>query len=62
MNTTELCVCVFVQEAVQSACFSPDGSVIVVGTILGHWFALSAETREIISHHNDGSEPIQVSV
>ncbi|CAG7815967.1 unnamed protein product, partial [Allacma fusca] len=47
-------------EAIQSSCFSPDGSVIVVGTILGHWFAISAETREILSHHNDGSEPIQV--
>jgi len=47
-------------EGIQSACFSPDGSVIVVGTILGHWFAISAETREILSHHNDGSEPLQV--
>lgn len=49
-----------IQEAAQSVCFSPDGSVIVVGTVLGHWFAISAETREILSHHNDGSEPIQV--
>jgi microtubule-associated protein-like 1/2 len=47
-------------EAIQSTCFSPDGSIIIVGTTLGHWFAVSATTREIISHHNDGSEPIQV--
>ena len=36
-------------EQAQSACFSPDGEVIVVGTITGKWVVLSAATREVFS-------------
>ena len=38
-----------VGEQAQSACFSPDGEVIVVGTITGKWVVLSAATREVFS-------------
>ena len=38
-----------VGEQAQSACFSPDGEVIVVGTITGKWVVLSAATREVYS-------------
>ncbi|CAG0886575.1 unnamed protein product [Darwinula stevensoni] len=48
------------EDAVQSACFSPDGSVLVVGLVTGRWIAMIAETREHLSAHTDGSEPIQV--
>ena len=44
----------------QSACFSPDGSVLIVGLVTGRWIAMIAETREHLSAHTDGSEPIQV--
>ena len=38
-----------VGEQAQSACFSPDGEVIVVGTVTGKWVVLSAATREVFS-------------
>jgi hypothetical protein len=49
-----------VQEPVQSATFSVDGSVVIIGCTLGHWLVMDAETREVYSMHTDGSEPIQV--
>ena len=50
------------QEAAQSAAFSPDGSVVVVGCTTGHWLALDAQTREVVTTHTDGAEPIQVQI
>ncbi|XP_034239530.1 echinoderm microtubule-associated protein-like 2 isoform X6 [Thrips palmi] len=47
-------------EAAQSAAISPDGSIIIVGCVTGHWFALDSQTREIFTTHADGAEPIQV--
>ena len=38
-----------VGEQAQSACFSPDGEVIVVGTVTGKWVVLSTATREVFS-------------
>ena len=38
-----------VGEQAQSACFSPDGEVIVVGTVTGKWVVLNAATREVFS-------------
>lgn len=49
-----------IAEQAQSASFSPDGSVIIVGCVLGRWLVMDAETREIYSVHTDGAEPIQV--
>ena len=43
---------------VQSACFSPDGEVIVAGTVTGKWVVLDSRTREVVGLHQDGAEPI----
>lgn len=45
----------------QSAAFSSDGSILIVGCVSGKWLVMDSETREIYSVHTDGSEPIQVS-
>ncbi|KAF8795097.1 Echinoderm microtubule-associated like protein [Argiope bruennichi] len=45
-------------EAVQSACFSPDGSVVALATTSGRWSVLDATTRQVYSMHADGSEAI----
>lgn len=34
---------------------------MVVGCVSGKWLAIDSETRELYTHHTDGSEPIQVS-
>ncbi|XP_072742626.1 echinoderm microtubule-associated protein-like 2 isoform X4 [Anoplolepis gracilipes] len=47
-------------EQAQSIAFSPDGNIIVVGCMSGKWLAIDSETRELYTHHSDGSEPIQV--
>lgn len=49
-----------IAEQAQSAAFSPDGSIIIVGCVSGKWLVMDAETRELYSSHTDGSEPIQV--
>ncbi|XP_031836394.1 echinoderm microtubule-associated protein-like 2 isoform X6 [Nomia melanderi] len=46
-------------EQAQSLGFSPDGNVIVVGCTSGKWLAIDSETRELYTHHSDGTEPIQ---
>ncbi|XP_043476559.1 echinoderm microtubule-associated protein-like 2 isoform X8 [Leptopilina heterotoma] len=47
-------------EQAQSVCFSPDGNILVVGCTNGKWLVIDSETRELYSHHSDGSEPIQI--
>ncbi|KAM0732774.1 Echinoderm microtubule-associated protein-like 1 [Formica fusca] len=47
-------------EQAQSIAFSPDGNIIVVGCVSGKWLGIDSETRELYTHHSDGSEPIQV--
>ena len=49
-----------VGEQAQSAAFSPDGEVIVVGTVTGKWVVLDINTREVFGVHQDGSEPVHV--
>uniref|UniRef100_A0A1B6C405 Uncharacterized protein n=2 Tax=Clastoptera arizonana TaxID=38151 RepID=A0A1B6C405_9HEMI len=49
-----------IAEQAQSASFSPDGSVIVIGCIMGRWLVMDSETREVYSVHTDGAEPIQI--
>merc|ERR1719206_39249 len=48
-------------EQAQSACFSPDGEVIVIGTVTGKWVVLDATTREVLGVHQDGGEPVHVA-
>jgi len=48
------------QEQAQSAAFSSDGRIIIVGCVSGKWIVMNSETREIYSTHVDGNEPIQV--
>jgi len=47
-----------VGEQAQSACFSPEGEVLVVGTVTGKWVVLDAATREVFGVHQDGEEPV----
>ncbi|XP_012284868.1 echinoderm microtubule-associated protein-like 2 isoform X2 [Orussus abietinus] len=47
-------------EQAQSVCFSPDGAIMVVGCVSGKWLAIDSETRELYTHHSDGSEALQV--
>lgn len=49
-------------ESLQSACFSPDGSLLVLGTTVGKWIVMDAETRDVYAAHIDGHEPIQVGI
>jgi len=49
-----------VGEQAQSATFSPDGEVIVVGTVTGKWVVLHASTRAVYGVHQDGTEPVHV--
>ncbi|XP_076316323.1 echinoderm microtubule-associated protein-like 2 isoform X2 [Tachypleus tridentatus] len=39
--------CKDVGEPVQSACFSPDGNVILLATVSGRWVAMDAATRQV---------------
>ncbi|XP_044580000.1 echinoderm microtubule-associated protein-like 2 isoform X2 [Cotesia glomerata] len=48
-------------EQAQSVCFSPDGSVMVVGCVSGKWLVIDSESREFYTHHNDGTEALQVA-
>ncbi|XP_042226985.1 echinoderm microtubule-associated protein-like 2 isoform X4 [Homarus americanus] len=47
-------------EHAQSAAFSSNGEIVIIGTTSGRWFVMDAETREMYSQHQDGNEPIQV--
>ncbi|XP_018322367.1 echinoderm microtubule-associated protein-like 2 isoform X3 [Agrilus planipennis] len=49
-----------IDEAAQSLAFSADGNIILVGCMSGSWFVYDSQTRELLSHHVDGNEPIQV--
>uniref|UniRef100_A0A1Y1MLA9 Uncharacterized protein n=1 Tax=Photinus pyralis TaxID=7054 RepID=A0A1Y1MLA9_PHOPY len=45
----------------QSLAFSPDGNIIVVGCVPnGNWMVFDSQTRELMSQHSDGPEPIQI--
>ncbi|CAL4071755.1 unnamed protein product [Meganyctiphanes norvegica] len=48
------------EEKAQSATFAIDASVLIVGCVNGKWLIINLETKEIISEHQDGDEPIQV--
>ncbi|XP_066947554.1 echinoderm microtubule-associated protein-like 2 isoform X3 [Macrobrachium rosenbergii] len=47
-------------EHAQSAAFSNNGEIVIIGTTSGRWFVMDSETREMYSQHQDGNEPIQV--
>ncbi|XP_050538023.1 echinoderm microtubule-associated protein-like 2 isoform X2 [Daktulosphaira vitifoliae] len=49
-----------IAEQAQSAAFSTDGQIIIVGCTSGKWLVMDSETREIYSSHVDGNEAIQV--
>ncbi|MFT7817186.1 echinoderm microtubule-associated protein-like 4-like [Arapaima gigas] len=40
--------------------FHPCGAVVAIGTHSGKWYALDAETRDLIAIHTDGSEQLSV--
>ncbi|XP_028968652.1 echinoderm microtubule-associated protein-like 2 [Galendromus occidentalis] len=47
-------------EPVQSASFSPDGSVIAIASTAGNWSVFDTATRKVYAAHHDGNEPIDV--
>nr|XP_028597733.1 echinoderm microtubule-associated protein-like 2 isoform X4 [Podarcis muralis] len=49
-----------IEDAARSAGFHPSGSVLVVGTVTGRWLVLDTETRDLVTIHTDGGEPISV--
>uniref|UniRef100_A0A8D0C8X4 Echinoderm microtubule-associated protein-like 4 n=1 Tax=Scleropages formosus TaxID=113540 RepID=A0A8D0C8X4_SCLFO len=40
--------------------FHPGGAVVAIGTHSGKWYALDAETRDLVAIHTDGSEQLSV--
>lgn len=48
------------QDQAQTACFSADGEVLVVGMTSGKWMVLDSSTREVFGVFQDGVDPIQV--
>ncbi|KAH8028713.1 hypothetical protein HPB51_018137 [Rhipicephalus microplus] len=42
-------------EQAQAACFSPDGSVLVLTTRTGRWSVIDSSTRQLYSMHSDGT-------
>lgn len=51
-----------IEIPIQSACFSPDGQVLVLATTCGKWFAMDSQTRDIYATHLDGTESLQVNI
>uniref|UniRef100_A0A8C8VQI3 EMAP like 2 n=1 Tax=Pelusios castaneus TaxID=367368 RepID=A0A8C8VQI3_9SAUR len=49
-----------IEDAARSAGFHPSGLVLAVGTVTGRWLVLDTETRDLVTIHTDGSEPISV--
>lgn len=48
-------------DPIQSACFSPDGQVLVIASTCGKWYVMDSHTRDIYASHMDGNEPIKVT-
>uniref|UniRef100_A0A673N7H8 Echinoderm microtubule-associated protein-like 4 n=1 Tax=Sinocyclocheilus rhinocerous TaxID=307959 RepID=A0A673N7H8_9TELE len=42
------------------AYFHPSGSVVAIGTHSGKWYALDAETRDLVAIHTDGNEQLSL--
>ncbi|XP_067092220.1 echinoderm microtubule-associated protein-like 4 isoform X2 [Osmerus mordax] len=40
--------------------FHPSGAVVAIGTHSGKWYALDAETRDLVGIHTDGNEQLSV--
>uniref|UniRef100_A0A0P5J1V7 Echinoderm microtubule-associated protein 1 n=1 Tax=Daphnia magna TaxID=35525 RepID=A0A0P5J1V7_9CRUS len=49
-----------IRDPIQSACFSPEGQVLVIASTCGKWFVMDSQTRDIYATHMDGTEPVQV--
>ncbi|KAG9346201.1 hypothetical protein JZ751_008024 [Albula glossodonta] len=47
-------------ESGHCADFHPSGAVVVIGTHSGKWYALDAETRDLVAIHTDGNEQLSV--
>ncbi|XP_045499544.1 echinoderm microtubule-associated protein-like 2 [Colias croceus] len=48
-----------IEERAQSCAWSSDGSVIAVGCTSGKWLVFDPISRDLVSQHQDGTEPIQ---
>ncbi|XP_059574040.1 echinoderm microtubule-associated protein-like 2 isoform X1 [Alligator mississippiensis] len=49
-----------IEDPGRSVGFHPDGAVVAVGTMTGRWLVLDTETRDLVTIHTDGNEPISV--
>uniref|UniRef100_A0A8B9JWE7 Echinoderm microtubule-associated protein-like 4 n=1 Tax=Astyanax mexicanus TaxID=7994 RepID=A0A8B9JWE7_ASTMX len=49
-----------VREHGHCADFHPSGAVVAIGTHSGKWYALDAETRDLVAIHTDGNEQLSV--
>lgn len=50
-----------IRDPIQSACFSPEGQVLVIASTCGKWFVMDSQTRDIYATHMDGTEPVQAT-
>ncbi|CAG9788426.1 unnamed protein product [Diatraea saccharalis] len=48
-----------IEERAQCCAWSADGGVLAVGTLTGAWLVFHPHSRELLAHHQDGTEPIQ---
>ncbi|XP_037293289.1 echinoderm microtubule-associated protein-like 2 isoform X5 [Manduca sexta] len=48
-----------IEERAQCCAWSTDGGVIAVGCLSGKWMVYDPHSRELLTQHHDGSEPIQ---
>ncbi|XP_048843980.1 echinoderm microtubule-associated protein-like 4 isoform X1 [Brienomyrus brachyistius] len=48
------------EEPGHCADFHPGGAVVAIGSHLGKWYVLDAETRDLVAIHTDGSEQLSV--
>ncbi|KAJ8418423.1 hypothetical protein AAFF_G00141320 [Aldrovandia affinis] len=48
------------EEHGHCADFHPSGAVVAIGTHSGKWYALDAETRDLVAIHTDGNEQLSV--
>uniref|UniRef100_A0A8C1VPY2 EMAP like 4 n=1 Tax=Cyprinus carpio TaxID=7962 RepID=A0A8C1VPY2_CYPCA len=51
---------VIISEHGHCADFHPSGSVVAIGTHSGKWYALDAETRDLVAIHTDGNEQLSL--
>ena len=47
------------QDGAHCACFHPDSTVLIVGTVSARWLAIDVTTHDVICTHTDGNEQLE---